>query len=452
MNINTEKKENLTSIITIDVVENDYKEAVEKELKKQRAKAVIKGFRKGQAPIALIKKMMGNNILSQEVLKVAYDALGNYLSKDFKNQVGDPILTEDSSFDISYESGKDFKFCFEVGQHSDFEVNLTQDIVIESYNIKPDEKELETEIQTILSTYGGLDKVDEIAEKSYIKATLLQSSEDNVIDTEGLKKENAMMAIDIIKDEDIKKSFIGKKLNDTLTIDLKKAYPNDTELSSLLNIEKEKVAELNPFFEVTITEITEFKPAEMGQELFDKVFGKDAVKTEEEFKAKVQEKIDQNHKMQSDAKVSADLKEKLLEICDIQLPDDFLKRLIKTKDAEKKEFDDEKLEKLYPDFSKDFKWTLISRRLAEKEKIEVTEEEVKREATNLAIQRFAQYGIPINQVPADTLEKMTDEFISNKEYNQQIRETIMQVKVFEEAKKQIKLEPKEITLADFMKL
>ncbi len=59
-----------------------------------------------------------------------------------------------------------------------------------------------------------------------------------------LSVDDTSIGIDIIKDEEIKKEFIGKSINDSIDFDLKKAFPNDTEIAGILHKKKEEVAEI----------------------------------------------------------------------------------------------------------------------------------------------------------------------------------------------------------------
>ena len=209
--------------------------------------------------------------------------------------------------------------------------------------------------------YGELRKADQTEEKDVIKGKIEAVDNDGNVLPGGPSVEDTSLGIDIIKDKKIKKEFIGKNLNDTIDFDLKKAFPNDTEIAGILHKKKEEVAALGADYRFTIKEISRFYPAQLGKELFDRIFGEGVVNSEEEFMKKIEDEIVINLKRESDFKLMMDIKNLAMEKTDFQLPEEFLKRwLLRVNEKSTQE----QIEKEFDSFRKDLKWQLIRNKIA----------------------------------------------------------------------------------------
>ncbi len=446
MNISKNIREDLTTVITLNMVEDDYKAQVEQELKKYRAKATLKGFRTGKAPMGLIKKLVGNTILVQEIDKLVSRSLSDYMQKEKMEIIGQPLPVKDQA-PLDLDNKKDFSFAFEVGVEPEFELKIDENIQVPFYTIKASEKELDEHTKKVLDNFGKMEDIDQITEKSYIKANLLQSSAENVTDPEGISIEDTHMAVDLIKDEEIKKVFLGKKVNDVFTVDLAKAYPNETELSSLLNIEKDKVSDIDPHFEITVNKISEFKPAELNQEVFDQIYEKDTVKTEEEFRAKEKEKLEKLYVDQSYYLFKEDIREILLEQADMKLPDTFLKRfLLEGKNnEEQEELSKEEIEKHYVPFSKNLEWSLVKNKIFKEQKFEIEDEDIEEEAIAHTYYKLTRYGIDVDKLDSETLDSIVDEELGKHDNHRIFLESAIEKKIVAFIKEKVKVEEKEIS-------
>jgi trigger factor len=295
--------------------------------------------------------------------------------------------------------------------------------------------------------YGELRKADVTEEKDVIKGRIEAIDTTGNILTDGISVEETSLGIDIIKDKKIKKQFIGKNLNDTIDFDLKKAYPNDTEIAGILHKKKEEISEIEGSFRFTINDISRFFPAEMGKELFDKIYGEGVVSSEEEFMKKIEEEIAINLRRESDFKLMMDIKAYALDKTDLQLPEEFLKRwLIRVNEKTTPE----QIEKEFDSFRKDLKWQLIRNKVAHDNEIKISEEELLKEAANITRYQFQQYGLfyatdeQINNYAKETLKREEDA--------KRIAEKVLEEKVISKLKELVKLENKSVTVEEFNKL
>ncbi len=244
MNISRENIDELNAVLKIKIEKADYEEKVETVLKDYRKKANIKGFRPGMVPIGLVKKMYGRAVQIDEINKVVTENIQNYITDEKIEILGDPLPKADEQEKIDFDTQEEFTFTFELGLTPAFEVNLSQKDKVKQYEIAVDEKMKNDYLENYTRRYGELRKADVTEEKDVVKGKIeAVDAEGNTI-PEGPVVEDTSLGIDIIKDDEIKNLFIGKSVNDTVVFDLKKAYPNDTEIAGILHKKKEEVAEL----------------------------------------------------------------------------------------------------------------------------------------------------------------------------------------------------------------
>lgn len=113
MNVSQENTSKVSAVVKVDVVKADYEEKVEKALRTYRQKANIPGFRKGMAPMGMIKKMVGKSILLEEINKLVSESLYNYIKDNKLNVLGEPLPSE-SQAEIDFDKQEDFTFLFDV--------------------------------------------------------------------------------------------------------------------------------------------------------------------------------------------------------------------------------------------------------------------------------------------------------------------------------------------------
>ncbi len=452
MEIIKEQIDQLNATLKIQLKDEDISPKVETSLSDYRKKAQLKGFRPGKVPMGLIKKMYGKSVMYEEVNKLVSETLTNYLSDEKLEVIGEPIPSENQEM-IDFDTQKEFNFSFDIGLRPQIEIELNKKVKCPYFDILVDNEMLSKYVESHTSRFGKLETIDEVTVDAFIKGTIEQTdAEGNVIDG-GLSKEESSISIDHIKDEEIRKTFIGAKREDVIKIDIQKTFASDSEIAMVLGVDKELIESLEPHFQYTIKEITEFKKAEVNEDLFEKVFPGEEIKTEAEFNEKVKQSIKVMTAKDSDYKFMLDSRDMLLDKTNIPLPEEFLKRWLKLRD-EKGELTEEKLEKDFPLFMRDLKWQLIMGKLVKDNEIKVDQEEVKQLAIDLTEAQFQQYyGLPVGSFPREQMEKYaTDLFLKKEEEVKKLYDKKYEDKVAEFIKESIKLDVKEISVEDFNKL
>ena len=447
MNIVKENIDDLNALLKVEIKKVDYEENVEKVLKDYRKKANIKGFRPGMVPIGLVKKMYGKAVQLDEINKLISESIHKYLHDEKVEILGDPLPKDNDQEIINFDTQEDFNFTFELGLAPQFEIKLSKKNKVNNYQIEVDEKMKSDYISNYTRRFGQFKSSEKSVEKDMLKGDIIQLGEKNSIPENGLKAENTTISIDIMKDEKIKKHFIGKKINDEIDFDLRKALPNDFEIAGILNKKKDEVADVKGKFRFTIKEINRFEPAEIGQDLFNKVYGEGIVNSEDEFMKRVEEEIVNNLKRESDYKVMLDIKKLALEKIDFSLPEEFLKKwLLKVNEKTTAE----QIEKEFDSFRSDLKWQLIRNKIAKENEIKISDEELQKEAENITRYQFQQYGL--YYASEEQIGNYAKEMLKREDEAKRIAEKILEEKAIEKLKEVVKLDDKKITADEFNKL
>lgn len=447
MNITRENIDDLNAVLKISIEKPDYEEKVETVLKDYRKKATIKGFRPGMVPIGLIKKMYGRAVQIDEINKVVTDNIQKYITDEKLEILGDPIPKEDEQNKIDFDTQEDFTFSFELGLTPEIDLKLSKKNKVNLYDITIDEKMRTEYLENYTRRYGELRKADLTEEKDVVKGKIEAIDNEGNVIPEGPAVEDTSLGIDIIKDKKIKKEFLGKSIGDSIDFDLKKAYPNDSEIAGILHKKKEEIENLEGNYRFTVNEISRFHPAELGKELFDKIFGEGVVNSEEEFMKKIEDEIAINLKRESDFKLMMDIKSLAMGKTDFKLPEEFLKRWLLRVNEKATE---EQIEKEFDSFRKDLKWQLIRNKVARDNEVKISEEELQQEAENITRYQFQQYGL--FYATDEQIANYAKETLKREEDAKRIADKILEEKVIILMKELVKLENKDITVEEFNKL
>ena len=447
MNITKENIDDLNAVLKISVEKPDYDGNVEKVLRDYRKKANIKGFRPGMVPIGLIKKMYGKAVQIDEINKLVTENIQKFLTDEKIEILGDPLPRTDDREKIDFDTQESFTFSFDLGLAPAFDIKLSNKNKVPYYEIAADEKMKNDYLENYTRRYGKFEKADLSEVKDMLKGKIEALDADGNPVPDGLRVDDTTLSIDIIKNEKIKKHFIGKAENDVIDFDLRKAFPNDNEISGLLKKQKDEVKEINGDFRFTINEISRFYPADINQELFDRIYGEGVISSEEEFRKKIEEEITVNLKNESDYKLSLDLKKTALEKTDFMLPEDFLKRwLLKVNEKTT----EDQIEKEFGTFKQDLKWQLIRNKIARMYEVKITEEELRKEAENITRYQFRQYGL--FYATDEQVTNYAKETLKREEDAKRIADKILEEKVISLLKGMVKLDAKTVSIEEFNKL
>ncbi|MGB5402672.1 MAG: trigger factor family protein, partial [Robiginitalea sp.] len=288
MNITKEQIDPLNAVLKVELSREDYQDKVDNILKDYRKNANIPGFRKGQVPMGLIKKQYGKAVLVDEVNKLLQDNLNNYLTEEKLDVLGNPLPKQQDNFNWEAD---DLAFEFELGLAPDFEVSLSPKKGIPHYKIVADKKMIDDQVDRIRKQYGKLVSQEVIGSENEVSG--------NFFNEEAEIDHKTTLELDKIKSKKALGALKGKKAGDTVTLKTKGLFKEDFLLPGTLGIPREKAENLDIEVDFTIAEINKREPAELTQDLFDKLFGPDTVHSEKEMRTKIKEDSEAQFQQQS---------------------------------------------------------------------------------------------------------------------------------------------------------
>lgn len=436
MQITKEQIDPLNAVVTVAISKEDYSDKVEQILKNYRKQANIPGFRKGQVPMGLIKKQYGKAVLVDEVNKLLQDNLNKYLTEEKLDVLGNPLPKQQDNF--NWES-EDFAFEFELGLAPEFEVTLKTKKPITQYKIIADKKMVNDQIDRMRKQFGKITSKAEVGAQDEVSGTF--TNEDEEIENK------AILELDKLKSKIALNSILGKKVGDEVILKSKGLFKEEYILAAALGIEREKADALNCELKFTIAEINERIPAELNQDLFDKLYGKDVISSEDDLKKRIKEDTEKQFEQQTDQKFLNDVTERLIETAKFDLPSEFLKKWIQLT-GEKPLSEDEANEE-YEKSEKGLRYQLIEGKIIKEHQIEIQFDELKDFAKDFIRSQMAQYGQLSPQ--EEELDNIAMRIMSNQDEVKRLSEQLMSQKLLKLYKEKANLKVKEVTYDNFVK-
>ena len=436
MNITRENIDELNAVVKVDIAKDDYAPKVEKILKDYRKNANVPGFRKGHVPMGMVKKQYGQAVLVDEVNKLLQENLNKYLTEEKLDVLGNPIPKEQENFDWNKDN---YTFEFEVGLAPEFEVSLDLEKPVKKYNIVADDAMIDRQIENIQKQYGKLVSKDEVEEGDIVAGTFKNEEE-------GIENETSI-ELEKIKGKRNLNKFVGAKVGDTITLKTKSLFEDDHDLIQHLKVEHDKAHDLDIEVAFTISEINKRELADLDQELFDKLFGEGKVKTVTELKEKIKEDAEKQFVQQSDQQLMNDVTEALIEKTEFDLPKEFLQKWIRTV-GEKPLTEEEAVEE-YENSEKGLRYQLIEGKIVKDNDIQVDFETLKNFAKDKIKEQMAQFG---QMDPSDKeLDDIAARILSNQDEVKRLSEQLVNEKLLNFYKENMKFDEKEVTYDEFVK-
>ena len=447
MNVSQNNIDQVNAVLSIQVKKADYTEKVEKSLKDYRKKANMPGFRPGTVPLGLIKKMYGKAILAEEINKLVSESLYDHIQKNNIPVLGEPLPSENAPVP-NFDTQEDFDFSFDIALAPEINLNLTTKNKVTLYNIAVSDEMVAKQVDAYKGRFGKHAPADKVEEKDVVKGELVELLPNGDINENGIKVENALLSPAYMKDKKEQAKVIGLALESQFRFNPAKAFESETEIASLLQVSKEIAADCKADFLFTIKDITRYVEAQMNQDLFDAALGKDVVSSEAEFIDKIKESLKAQFAVDSEFKLSIDMKELVVKQLEgLAFPDVFLKRWLKVSNENLTE---DAIEQEYPKMIEDLKWQLAKDKVAKENELKLEKEDVEAVAKQAAKAQFAQYGMM--NVPDDVLDGYVKDMLKNKDAAKNITERAVEQKTIDALKTKVTIVSKEISFEDFNKL
>jgi trigger factor len=436
MNITKEQIDDLNAVVKVAITKDDYQDKVDSILKDYKKQANIPGFRKGQVPMGLIKKQYGKAVLVDEVNKLLQDNLNKYLTEEKLDVLGNPLPKQQDNFDWDQD---ELAFEFELGLAPNFEVSLKTKKAITQYKIVADKKMIDEQVERIQKQYGKLVSKDVVSKNDEVSGTFSNEAEEidnkTMLETDKLKSKKALDALK------------GKKVGDVITLKTKGLFNEDHMLSSALGIDKQKAESLDTEVNFTILEINEREAAELNQELFDKLFGPDSVKSEKELKERIKEDSEKQFEQQSDQKLLNDVTEYFIDNTKFELPSGFLTKWIQMTGEEP--ISEEKAVEEYAKSEKGLRYQLIEGKIIRDNELQVQFDELKEFSKGFIRSQMAQFGQL--DPKEEELDSIAARVLGNQDEVKRLSEQLMSQKLLNLYKEKANLKTKEVTYENFVK-
>jgi trigger factor len=435
MNITKESVDALNAIVKVEISAADYQDKVENILKDYRKKADIPGFRKGQVPLGMVKKQYGKSIMIDEVNKLLQESLNNFLVEEKLDILGNPLpkMQDDFSWDT-----EDYSFEFELGLAPEFEVSLDTKNKVTKYNIVADKELIDKEVQNLQKRFGKIVPQQEIAKGVNITGTFV--NEEKEIDKKSTIEFDAIAKAN-------QKLFKGAKVGDVIEVNSKGLFDDAHKLMGALGLTHDEIHDLDITLSFTIEEINATELAEINQEFLDKIFGPDAVKTEEELREKIKEDAEKQFQSQADQQLLNAVTEYLVENTKFDLPAEFLKRWLAV--AGEKPMSPEQASEEYEKSEKGLRYQLIEGKVLKDNNIKLDFEELKDFTKGFVKAQMAQYG-QFNPEEKE-LDDIVQRVLSNQDEAKRLQEQLVSQKLLAFYKENITFNEKEVNYEEFVK-
>lgn len=447
MNVSLEKLNNTTAKIVVNVEENDYADKVKKQLKEIGATHSIPGFRKGHVPFGQLVRLFGKDVKSDVINREVFEKVIEYIRENKIEVLGEPLPVEVKA--ISMEE-KNYTFEYEIGMAPEINVDLAS-LKVPYYTITVTKEMEEEQDKALRERFGAQVPGEEFEDNALVKGALMELDENGQVKTteDAIQVVSGIVAPMYFQDKQQAEAFKGKKVNDKVVFNPAKASgDNVAELASMLNIDKNKAADVKSDFELAISEIIVLRPAEHNEEFYKNVFGEGKVNTEDEYQKSLNEMIANSLKQNSVQLFQRDAQEAIVEqFGNIELPVEFLKKWLIARNSELTADNiDAEFEKMLPSL----KWELLRGSLVNQLDIKISEEELLDFAKHIAFQQFAQYGMT-NLTP-DVFEDYAKKMLADNNTRNRMAETVGDNKLFNAVRGKINLEEKEVSLDEFRKI
>lgn len=451
MKVSKEMTGDLTAVIKIEVEENDYKERVEKELRDYRKKANIPGFRPGQVPLGMVKKMYERPVRAEEIQKLMSDNLYKYIEDNQLRVLGSPLADNEKTKQVDWDNDKEFAFYFDIALQPEFTVDLTKE-KLTLYDVEPTEEMLDKFIEDVRYRFGKIETPETIGESDMLYGHLEE------LDEQGNKKEggvdtNTTIFVDKIALETIKKKFIGKKKDDEITFKIGKAIKDASQLASIIKLPIDKVKEFTADTKFTVLSIQRMNKSEMNEDFFNKAYKDKGIKTEEEFRKNAKEDLSKTYAREADSYFLHKAMESITKNTKFDIPVEFLKRWLVETSEDK--LDAKSVEENFSKYENGIRWQLIEGELSKTYKLDVTNDEIK---NYYKTELFPSYfPVPEKETKQEKderekrLEDLATNMLQNRDQSKQVFDYLFEGKLIKCLKENIKFDTKKINIDEFTK-
>jgi trigger factor len=446
----TVSRENIGALhdkVTVKLAKEDYLPSFEKTLKQYAKTANVPGFRKGMVPTGMLRKMYGQSIFTDEVLRSAGRQLEEYLNNEKVAIFAQPMsLPNEAPLHLDMNQPGEVDFAFEIGLKPDFEISpLSGKPSLTRYKVQVADKMLDDEVERITRRYGKVEDQETVTGKDDILYCTYEECDAAGNVAEGAKKIEETVLMEKVPAK-LAEQLMGKKAEDTVVFRPADVAEGDELDAFLREPLKEGAEAANNYYKLTITKVGLLIPAELGVELYMQLFPNDAITTEADFRERIRQELGKEYDRITRDRLHNEIYELLVHNTNIQLPVPFLKRWLK--EGGEKPKSEQEVEQEFGSFEHQLRWTLISDKLILDNKIEVSREEVDQD---IKARVLGYFGMDAED-DAPWMEGYMAKVAKDQKTLDETYRRLLFDKLFQFLEAQFSITEKEVTEEEFFKL
>lgn len=447
MNITRENTGEHTATVSVELASDDYQPKVEEMLRDYRKKASIPGFRPGKVPHGVVRKMYGKSVLIEEVNKAMADAINKYVEENNLDLFGYPLLNMDKLSDLEWEENAAYTFSYDIALVPALDITIDDSISLTRYKIVAEEQNIEEYLLDIRKRYGKITNNDVVGDDDIAYGQLAAIAEKVEPEIKDIQK-FVPVNVKSIDDKDIMGQFIGKKSGDVIEFDIRKAFPKTADIASMFDIAPDAAEKFSGMFSMTIKEVVHIEPAELGEELYAKVFPGADIKDEDGLRDRIKEDIEATYSRSAEHQLFFDAVREIKAKYPLELPQDYLKRWLLDRNQGEMTADD--IEKGFEYYAEELKWQILENKIIEKYELKVQHEEVRQYIKEL----IGMGNVDDSNDPdaKQRIDRIVATVSENKDEVRRIYENLYNRKLTDLIQKNCKLVDKSLTYMEFTKL
>lgn len=446
MNITRENLGDLDLLIKVEIVENDYAEKVNKQLKDYQKKATVPGFRKGMAPMGLIQRMYKSAAVADQVQELLGESLYKYLDDEKLDIIGSPLSNDEKTGKIDFEKGKDYTFYFDAALMP--QVELAWDKVNASlYQIKVNPKDIDKQVEEISQRYGKFETPEVIGEGDYVYGKVEELDKDGNVKEGGVSTFASFDLSTLKNQEEIQPLFIGKKAEDKIVFNAGKAF-SAADIEKHFHLETAAAKKFKADVQLTVSGCSHITPHEINDELFAKVFPGETVKDLAAFRKMLGKELEKSYNEQADIFYVNEVRKQLIDNFTAPMPEAFLKRWIANrgdKDVTAESVEAEWAEKYLPSL----KWEMVDNALNKIKSIEPTQNDIVDYVKDILSKNDTAQEGEDEKAREERLEQSARTIAKDRQNVQQIVDRLYAQNTCALFKEQLKPEPEKVTIKEF---
>ena len=446
MNITQEKINPNHLKVVVNLEPADYSGKVDDEIKTLSRKISIDGFRPGKVPAGITKKLYGNSILADELNKIISDSLSNYIREQELKVFGQPLPFEAKQQQIDVQKPDAYAFGFEIGIMPDFEVPALESKTFEKKVLAVTDEMINEEVDRLRSRFGERE-YPELAGDEDILTGKFEELDENASTKENGINSASSFSLKAIKDPIARQQLMSLKKEEATDINIRSAFGNDEEMiiHHILRTDHHAAEHMNDRFRFSLKNIIHVNPAELNQELFNKIYGEGLVTSEEQMKEKIRDDMNREYQTFANSKLDREIQDALIDEIKVELPNEFLRRLLdENREEGNPSMDDQQFESSL----KQIKWDLISDKLIHSNELAVTDEEMAAEAMKDVVSYFGGSSSYFQGNP-DSLNNLVDSLLKDEKNASRLRSRVLNEKLQALLRGKIKTEEKTVDEHEF---